>query len=266
MAYNEEQEFALWDKYEVVAMHFNDLIMRLRTQALTALAGVVTVAGLALNLSGKPSSQIDWQVLFATFVFLALAWLALGILDMFYYNRLLLGAVQAIHDHEDATLSAITTRAATAAEAQAKAGGGDAAAIKAAGAAAAKAAEESAPKSTYIRLSRCISAGAKCPQVVVAIFYLIVLGALSAAAVYAGTNALNATTTPSQKSETLELKLDRSAQDEFRLNLGVAHEPAKPGTQPTAPKPDQKASDSKRSPTTAPNNSKSSTTSAQPKP
>lgn len=39
----------VWKKYEDVAMHFNDLIMRWRLQAIGGLAGLVTLAGFVVG-------------------------------------------------------------------------------------------------------------------------------------------------------------------------------------------------------------------------
>jgi hypothetical protein len=61
--YTERSDFALWDRYENVAMHFNDLIIRLRTQALGALAGVVAISGLAVNFAQKAESRSQWVIL-----------------------------------------------------------------------------------------------------------------------------------------------------------------------------------------------------------
>jgi hypothetical protein len=35
--------FDVWDKYEAIAMHFNDLLIKLRTQALAAVAALSTI-------------------------------------------------------------------------------------------------------------------------------------------------------------------------------------------------------------------------------
>jgi hypothetical protein len=101
--YTDGKEFALWNKYEDVAIHFNTLIMQLRTQALAAIAGVVTVGGLAISFAGKSTRATQWHILFGTIFFLTLAWVSLGALDLLYYDRLLTGAVNAILEHEDAT-------------------------------------------------------------------------------------------------------------------------------------------------------------------
>jgi hypothetical protein len=102
-SFSESSAFVLWSKYEDVAMHFNDLIMKLRTQALAGLAGVVTVSGLAVSFTGKAVTATEWEVLFYTIAFLTLAWIALFSLDLCYYNKLLMGAVKAIHKHEELT-------------------------------------------------------------------------------------------------------------------------------------------------------------------
>ena len=101
--YTETDEFVLWDKYECVAMHFNELIIRLRTQALGGLAGIVAISGLALSLAQKPVTRVQWEILCGTIGFFALAWFALWVIDMFYYNKLLQGAVDAIVAHEGRT-------------------------------------------------------------------------------------------------------------------------------------------------------------------
>ena len=51
-----EQQISLWDKYEQVAIHFNELLIRLRTQALGVVATIVTAARFLVNrqLSDEP--------------------------------------------------------------------------------------------------------------------------------------------------------------------------------------------------------------------
>jgi hypothetical protein len=84
--------FRTWKEYERVAMHFNNLLIRLRTQSLGAVAAFATLAGVALR--GDVPVQVRWGTLAATFFLLAFFWLAIWILDFAYYNRLLLGAVK----------------------------------------------------------------------------------------------------------------------------------------------------------------------------
>ena len=90
----------LWEKYEDIAMHFNDLLMRLRSQGLAGVAALSTLVGIFAK--EQPSSfQIDWLV--ATFIFIALSvsWVAIGCIDLMYYNRLLMGAVAALVELEE---------------------------------------------------------------------------------------------------------------------------------------------------------------------
>jgi hypothetical protein len=94
----------LWEKYEEIAMHFNDLIIRLRTQALAGVAALSTLVGLFAKSDLGPFSY-SWEI--AGFVFLALAlfWIAIWIIDFGYYNKLLIGAVAALLEleHESKT-------------------------------------------------------------------------------------------------------------------------------------------------------------------
>jgi len=86
---------AVWAKYEDVAMHFNDLLMRLRTQALAGVAAISAVVGI-FTKSDTAAIQLDWIVAGWLFIALAMFWIAIACLDLLYYNRLLLGAVNAI--------------------------------------------------------------------------------------------------------------------------------------------------------------------------
>ena len=90
----------LWSKYEDIAMHFNDLLMRLRTQALAGIAAISTLVGI-FTKAGTTEIQSDWLI--ATFIFLALGalWIAIALLDILYYNRLLMGAVGALLELEE---------------------------------------------------------------------------------------------------------------------------------------------------------------------
>ena len=80
-------------------MHFNDLLIRTRLQAMGGLVGGVTIAGLAL----KDTSDLLTRyrgLLLLSLVFIA-GWLAVAILDLGYYRRLLLGAVDELLRLED---------------------------------------------------------------------------------------------------------------------------------------------------------------------
>jgi len=92
---------ALWSRYEDVAMHFNDLLMRLRTQALGAVAGLIAITGFFVEggfsqQRGAPS----WRSVFVGSLALLGGWIVLFLLDTFYYSKLLLGAVDALLELE----------------------------------------------------------------------------------------------------------------------------------------------------------------------
>lgn len=86
---------SLWAKYEDIAMHFNDLLMRLRTQALAGIAAISTLVGI-FTKADPTALQSDWLIATGIFSALAVFWLAIFCLDLFYYNRLLVGAVTAL--------------------------------------------------------------------------------------------------------------------------------------------------------------------------
>lgn len=90
--------FKVWKEYERVAMHFNTLLIRLRTQSL---GGVAVLAALAsVIVHGPAGDEPRWGVLALAFLLLCPVWLAIWILDFCYYNRLLLGAVEALVEVE----------------------------------------------------------------------------------------------------------------------------------------------------------------------
>lgn len=87
--------FTVWKEYEAIAMHFNDLLLKIRTQSLAAVAAFATIAGVLLK-EERISHELRWGILTAVFFALSVFWLAIWILDFAYYNRLLLGAVKAL--------------------------------------------------------------------------------------------------------------------------------------------------------------------------
>ncbi len=90
--------FEVWKEYEKIAMHFNDLLIRLRTQAL---GGVAVISALVGFLSkGDTLGSFRWGILAGVFFLLILFWIAIWFLDFRYYNRLLLGAVAGILELE----------------------------------------------------------------------------------------------------------------------------------------------------------------------
>jgi hypothetical protein len=90
-----------WAEHEKIAMHFNELILRVRTQALGALAAVVTVGGILLR-AFSPAHHIPWGLITSVMAVLLGLWAAIWVLDFGYYNRLLTGAVDSLLALEDA--------------------------------------------------------------------------------------------------------------------------------------------------------------------
>ena len=73
--------FEVWAKYEEIAMHFNDLILKLRIQALGAVAVIITLVGVISGMVVMGETQ--WGFLVTTFAYLLLFWVAIFILDFF---------------------------------------------------------------------------------------------------------------------------------------------------------------------------------------
>ena len=85
--------YELWAKYEDIAMHFNDLLIKLRVQALAGIAALSTIVGI---FAKTIDLKLSWEIAIAVIVILCLLWIAIWIIDFSYYNRLLVGAVVAL--------------------------------------------------------------------------------------------------------------------------------------------------------------------------
>ena len=93
--------FKLWKSYEDVAMHFNDLIIRLRIQSIWGIAALAAILGIFLHdRSGDSSNSFNYCIASIALFVLIMFWIGIFILDIFYYNRLLEGAVNAIMELE----------------------------------------------------------------------------------------------------------------------------------------------------------------------
>jgi len=92
----------LWEKHEDVAMHFNDLIMRLRTQALAGVAAIAALVGIFAKENAN-EMRYSWEIAALVFFGLACFWIAIWCLDFGYYNKLLSGAVASLKALEDAS-------------------------------------------------------------------------------------------------------------------------------------------------------------------
>jgi hypothetical protein len=84
----------VWKKAEDIAVHFNQLIITFRLQAL----GGVTVAGglvgtLLLGKDGASPSRASYGAFAGAMAFLSVLWFAIWVIDHGYYHLLLEGAV-----------------------------------------------------------------------------------------------------------------------------------------------------------------------------
>jgi hypothetical protein len=95
------QVFATWCKYEDIAVHFNELMMRWRLQAIGGLLTLVTLAGFVVG--DAPSDEARYRAMLILSATLGMAWMGVALIDLCYYRKLLAGAVDAIIDLEVAT-------------------------------------------------------------------------------------------------------------------------------------------------------------------
>ncbi len=91
--------YEVWEKYENVAIHFNDLLLRLRLQALGGVAALSTLVGI-FTKTDVGIVKGSWQIAAVAFLLLAVFWVAIWMVDLLYYNRLLIGSVVAIFEVE----------------------------------------------------------------------------------------------------------------------------------------------------------------------
>jgi hypothetical protein len=97
----DEYHFKVWKSYEKVAMHFNDLIIRLRIQSIGGLAGLAAILGIFLHTQEGSNGSFNCGLAIVAIICLMLLWIAVWILDLHYYNRLLEGSVNAILEIEN---------------------------------------------------------------------------------------------------------------------------------------------------------------------
>mgnify|MGYP006091024261 CR=1 FL=1 len=91
-----------WKLTIKVQMHFNELILKFRTGSISVLTVMFAAAITSFKLVGQ-----DLTVDLSRVVYMLLAfWIALFVLDYFYYNKLLLGAVKHADKFEGALFDA----------------------------------------------------------------------------------------------------------------------------------------------------------------
>ena len=84
------QVWKYWVQCEEIAMHFNKLIMDFR---LRALGGVALSSGFMVAMLRDESFDRHIPFLAAWLIAMCVVWIAIGIIDRFYYQRLLHGVV-----------------------------------------------------------------------------------------------------------------------------------------------------------------------------
>jgi hypothetical protein len=89
----------LWYHYEQVAMHFNELIMQYRLQLMGGLGTIGALSGYLIGGKVKDQQKRNWlRALVSTGLLMLLV--AAASLDLFYYDQLLQGAVDALVELE----------------------------------------------------------------------------------------------------------------------------------------------------------------------
>jgi hypothetical protein len=91
-----EDESRAWAKAEDVAIHFNEMIMNFRLKAVGAVTLAAGLVGSVLLGKGEPPPSINLYTFALGIWFIAIVWVAIMLIDLFYYHRLLLGAVDEV--------------------------------------------------------------------------------------------------------------------------------------------------------------------------
>lgn len=93
-----QQVLDLWFHYEEIAMHFNELIIQYRLQLLAGTGGLLAILSYLVNAKEGDVDKVRMRAyisLTVLVIFSAAAWL-----DIFYYSKLLSGAVESIIELE----------------------------------------------------------------------------------------------------------------------------------------------------------------------
>lgn len=101
--------FDYWREAESVAMHFNDLLLNLRMKALGTLGLAFTFGAAASRLTELEHADAKMTIYVLATAFL-ICWVAVGLVDVFYYTRLLHGAVAEIRRQEKKVPTWLSTK------------------------------------------------------------------------------------------------------------------------------------------------------------
>ncbi len=94
-----DQAMELWFHYEEIAMHFNELIIQYRLQLMGGIGAIGAVSGYLIGSKvDDEGMRHKLRAFVATGLFIL--FIAAAVLDIFYYNELLRGAVAAIIELE----------------------------------------------------------------------------------------------------------------------------------------------------------------------
>lgn len=94
-----DAEVAIWFHYEEIAMHFNQLIMQYRLQLMGGFGAIGAISSYLVGGKVTDEGRRIWlRCLIATGLLVLV--IAAAILDVFYYNLLLQGAVDALIEFE----------------------------------------------------------------------------------------------------------------------------------------------------------------------
>ncbi len=90
-----DQAILLWHHYEEVAIHFNELIIQYRIQVMGG-ASVIGVIASYFAIKDKGDDNLNYNLVAFISTWLLIILTAAAVLDIYYYNELLRGAVNAI--------------------------------------------------------------------------------------------------------------------------------------------------------------------------
>nr|BFD33712.1 hypothetical protein GTC16762_33310 [Pigmentibacter ruber] len=92
-------EYKKWVFYQETARHFNELIIDLRTKSLTV---VVSLSAASIIISQKMIIQfISNFVISCSILVIYLFWKCIHVIDIYYYQNLLLGTIKTISENEE---------------------------------------------------------------------------------------------------------------------------------------------------------------------